>query len=188
MSDVLLVCLSQKPAPGQEGKPSATRQLLAVTRMALEDKHVSHDMVDIRESPFPFFDGRQPSDYGAPVTDVVDRIAHCRFLICSVPAYWGGMSGVSKNFFDVLGGAAYDATEEADLLAGKRVGAIIVGGAAGDAAAATTQLNTTVTLLGAAGLGAVVALDDPRSHPDMRDTVQECYQLPFRLVQEAAAS
>ena len=185
MSEVLLVCLSQKPAPNQEDKRSATRQLLAVTKRALEDKHVSHDLVDIRETPFPFFDGRQPSEYGEPVTDVANRVARCRFLVCSVPAYWGGMSGVAKNFFDVLGGEAYDAVARTDLLAGKRVGAIVVGGAAGDAAAATSQLNSTVRLLGGDGLGAIVALDDPRSFPNLDVTVQECDRLPFRLVQGA---
>lgn len=184
MSEVLLVCLSQKPGPGQEDKRSATRQLLTVAKMALEDKRVSHELVDIRETPFPFFDGRQPSEYGDPVTEVAHQVAECRFLVCSVPAYWGGMSGVAKNFFDVLGGAAYDAAGRADLLAGKRVGAIVVGGATGDAAAAVSQLDTTVRLLGSEGLRASVTLDDPRSHSDLDDTVQECYRLPFRLAQD----
>ncbi len=188
MSEVLLVCLSQKPGPGQDGKRSATRQLLNVSKTALEDKQVAHELVDIRQTPFPFFDGRQPDEHGVPVSDVARQVAGCRFLVCAVPAYWGGMSGVAKNFFDVLGGAAYDAVERTDVLAGKRIGAIVVGGATGDAAAAVTQLQTMTRLLGGEGLRATVALDDPRSHGDLDDIVNECYRLPFRLAQNETVS
>lgn len=188
MSEVLLVCLSQKPGPGREDKRSAARQLLNISKMALEDKHVGHDLVDIRKTPFPFFDGRQPSEYGDPVSEVTRQLAECRFLICSVPAYWGGMSGVAKNFFDVLGGAAYDAAERTNVLTGKRIGAIVVGGASGDAAAAVTQLDTTVRLLGGEGLRTTVALDDPRSHAGLDEVLQECHRLPFRLAQKDVVS
>lgn len=183
MREVLMICLSQKPGPDEPEKRSATRQLLRASASALEGRSVGYEFVDIRETPFPFFDGRQSHKHGEAVATVLEQIAASRFVVLSVPAYWGSMSGVAKNFFDVLGGAAYDELGPCELLSGKRVGAIVVGGAGGDASAAVEQLDGLVRRFGAAGLQAVVQLDDPRRHSDLEGVVRQCSQLPFQLAQ-----
>lgn len=183
MSEVLMICLSQKPGPTDSEKRSAARQLLRICASALEDKNISYNFMDIRETPFPFFDGRQPHEHSGTVATVLEQIMSSRFIVFSIPAYWGTMSGVAKNFFDVLGGAVYDAPAPHNILSGKYIGVIVVGGAVGDAPAATKQMDGLIRRFGADGLHAVVQLDNPRKHNDLDGIVKQCYQLPFRLAQ-----
>lgn len=185
MSAVLLACLSQKPAPSESDKKSATRQLIKLCAESLDDKYVSYDFFDIRETPFPFFDGGQPRECGKTVSDMIDRIIQAEYLIFSLPAYWGSISGVAKNFFDVIAGSAYDQSTPCQILKGKHIGAIVVGGNKGDSASAVSQLNELVRSLGSPGLSVVVRLDNPRTHKNMQTIVRKCYQLPFTLAIKA---
>ncbi|MBG9243846.1 NAD(P)H-dependent oxidoreductase [Corynebacterium belfantii] len=68
---------------------------------------------------FLFFDGRAPEFYGGAVHSALRCIRDASYLVFSVPAYWGSISGAAKNFFDVLAGPAYDNPSQCSLFSGK---------------------------------------------------------------------
>lgn len=182
MSDVVLLCLSKKPGPHEEQKVSAVRQLLRMCETSIADAGVDCDFIDLREVDFPWFDGRSPSEYGVLVTDIADRLRSAKLVLFGFPAYWGALNGYGKNFLDVLGGAAYDAHDRRTPLTGTFVSAVIVGGSHGDSGAGLAQFRHCLGEMGAFPMPQAVALDNPRTHPNMRDVLTECYLLPRKLM------
>lgn len=185
MSDVLLLCLSKKPGEHQPHKVSAVRQLLRVCETSVVDLGLKADFVDLREVDFPLFDGRSVAEYGPAVAAITDRLSKAKLVLFGFPAYWGGLNGYGKNFLDVIGGAAYDAPDRRTPLNGKPVAAVVVGGSQGDSDAGLAQFRHCLTEMGALPQPHAVALDNPRTHPDMHAVVTECYLLPRRLMRGA---
>ncbi|BCH59223.1 hypothetical protein RvVAR0630_18470 [Agrobacterium vitis] len=86
----------------------------------------------------------------------------------SVPAYWGGPSGIAKNLLDVLGGALYDnpldqSHERALPLENCLVALVVIGAAADDAKRADAQLRVTVRLMGGEVVSRSFLCDNPRT-------------------------
>lgn len=133
---------------------------------------------------FLFFDGRAPEFYGGAVHSALRCIRDASYLVFSVPAYWGSISGAAKNFFDVLAGPAYDNPSQCSLFSGKKIGFIVVGGSEGDSDSALVQLESLARAFGSDVSKVAVTVDNPRSYSDMPRVIRECFSLPFRLVQK----
>lgn len=185
MSDLVLLCLSKKPADHEPEKVSAVRQLLRMCETSILDAHAGCDFIDVRAVDFPLFDGRATGAYGPVVTDIADRVRAAKVVLFGFPAYWGALNGYGKNVLDVLGGAAYDAPDRRTPLTGKFVSAVIVGGSQGDSGAGLAQFRHCTGEMGAFPLPWSVTVDNPRTHPNMRDVLAECYLLPRKLMRLA---
>lgn len=144
----LAICGSRKPAPGVEGR-SAARELLHAVVLGMTEAGVQPSRLDLRELSLPMFDGR--GDYDSPdLTLSTEAIRAADVVVLSVPAYWGGPSGVVKNFLDVLGGAAYDLPPELPLpLAGKVFALLVVGSDPVSGPAALAAMRMTLNAMGA---------------------------------------
>lgn len=185
MSDVALLCMSRKPSEHEPLKRSAARQLLRVCETSLTDAGIDTDFIDLRDHDIPYFDGRPAADYGPVVDDLAARLRRARLVLFSFPAYWGGLNGYGKNFLDVLGGAVYDAKDRTTPLTGAFVSAVVVGGTQGDSGAGLAGFRHTMAEMGATPLPDAIALDNPRTHPAMKDVVTNCYRLPRTLMERA---
>lgn len=147
---VLAICGSRKPAPETGGR-SAARELLRAVCQGITLAGHSPGWLDLRDLQLPQFDGRMPGQYGSPDLDrAVAAVAAAGTLIWSVPAYWGGPSGVVKNFLDVLGGPAYDAPpDQPPPLAGKVAALLVVGADHIAGPAALGAMRLTLASMGA---------------------------------------
>ena len=160
---VLGICTSMKPALGSNAR-SAARSLLSY---ALENLTIAYPKVfslDLRDWPLPLFDGRLPGELGDPnVKFLTSCIERAGGLLISIPGYWCGVSGVFKNFIDVLCGPTYDMGESiCTPLSGKPVGVIVVGADLESTRAATLQSASILLSTGAQLVGDVVSISDPR--------------------------
>ncbi len=185
MSAIELVCLSKKPAQSEPRKRSAARQLLRVCAEALSDAHIEAGFIDLRDVDFPWFDGRPVEAYGEAVQSISQRLTAARAVLFSFPAYWGGLNGYGKNFLDVMGGAAYDASDRGTPLSSTFVSAVVVGGSAGDSGTGLAQFRHSLAEMGAIALPWQVTLDNPRTHPNLEAVITECRTLPLRLARVA---
>lgn len=185
MSDVVLLCMSKKPGEHEPWKRSAARQLLRVCETSLTDAGIATDFIDLRDHEIPFFDGRPIGSYGPVVDDLAARLRHARLVLFGFPAYWGGLNGYGKNFLDVLGGAVYDAEDRETPLTGTFVSAVVVGGTQGDSGVGLAAFRHVMAEMGATPLPDAVALDNPRSHPAIKDVVTRCYRLPRTLMERS---
>lgn len=127
LGTVLGICTSLKPALGRDQK-SAARGLLHYALGTLVSVYPNVMLLDLRDHVPPPFDGRLPIEHPDEqlhfIYDCVDRAGA---LLVSIPAYWSGVSGVFKNFVDVLCGPAYDLPSPHTVFSGKPVGLIVVG-------------------------------------------------------------
>lgn len=122
------VSTSLKPGPGQQGR-SAARALLCHALEAVAALSDDVFLLDLREHALPMFDGRLPEAHECnSVRLVTTTLRRAGALFISVPAYWAGVSGVFKNFVDVVIGPAYDLPQHhSTIFSGKLVGLLVVG-------------------------------------------------------------
>lgn len=163
---VLTICGSKKGEGGLMARPSAARSLLGIAEEGLRRESIEPARVDFCALDLPLFEGVPLSSYSqADVAAFSRQIADYPAFILSAPAYWGGPSGLVKNFLDLLGGPAY-AHDEAQTspFDGKRVALIAIGAAWGDAARASEQLQYALDRMGARVAQSPLCLDDPRRH------------------------
>ncbi len=167
---LLGICTSLKPASDREGR-SATRSLLSYTLNALSAVYPSVSLLDLRDHPPPLFDGRMPHEYGDPALEFTwSCVNRAGALLLAIPAYWSGVSGVFKNFVDVLCGPAYDLEEEAaTVLTEKPVGLLIVGADEASASAGAEQAHSVMLSTGAKLVGQPVVVANLRSMPTEAD-------------------
>ncbi len=184
---VLGICASLKPAPGRQGR-SAVRSLLTFALDHLANVYPEVALLDLRDHPPPSFDGRMPHDYDDPVLQLlwpcVDRAGA---LLLAVPAYWSGVSGVFKNFVDVLCGPAYDLEcPSVTVFSNKPVGLLVVGAEEASTRAGADQARMTLLATGARLVGQPVLVADPRSRPMQIELVsRELAALAGELAQHA---
>lgn len=159
---LLAISSSLKTVAGDSDR-SASRNLQAMA-VAYLRKVVPVEPVDLRDIPLPFFAGTDLLANPCPrVQQLVSAIRAARGLLLAVPGYWGGMSGVCKNFLDLLGGADYDCRGGGSpLLIGKPVGLIVVGTDADTTQRAVEQAVATLTRLGARPITPVAACNNLR--------------------------
>lgn len=160
---VLGVCASLKPAPGSAGR-SATRSVLQAALGALARTYPHTFLLDLRDRPPPLFDGRMPEDRPEPeVRFSLECVRRAGALLLSVPAYWSDVSGVFKNFVDVLCGPAYDLPDPKDTpFSGKLVGAIVIGADEPSTIAGVEQTRAILESVGARFVAEPIAIANPR--------------------------
>lgn len=165
MGGLLGVSTSLKPALGRSGR-SAARDLLTGALEVVRQVTPHVRLLDLREQRLPFFDGRHSHEYDDPVVDRVrSDVSRAGALLVSVPSYWSGVSGVFKNFVDVLCGPAYDLRDKATtVFTGKPVGFLVVGADVASAEAGAAQAQQILSSTGARLVGEPVVVADPRSH------------------------
>lgn len=164
-STLLGVCASLKPADGQNAR-SAVRGLLAHGLDVIAKVYPRVCLLDLRDHPLPLFDGRRPETLNDPaVALILSCVSKSGALLLAVPAYWSGVSGVFKNFVDLLCGPAYDLDAGArTVFASKAVGLLIVGADETSALLGATQAVQIMTSTGSRVVGKPVVVGDPRSH------------------------
>lgn len=184
---LLGICASMKPAPGHQGH-SAARSILSYTLEAVSTVYPDVFLLDLRNHPLPFFDGRLPDEHEDSalrfVWSCVDRAGA---LLIAVPAYWCGISGVFKNFVDVLCGPIYDLEETAQtVFMSKPVGLLIVGADDASAQAGLAQAQQIMGCTGAQLIGQPVVVSNPRaSGIDERMLSRELIALGAELARHA---
>ncbi len=155
MNSIAGLCLSAKPHPLQENRPSASRELLnlAVRRLTRNDER--YEGFDIRQCPLPAWAGISPSELDEPnYVKLRDVIAAADLVVVAAPAYFGSLSGMAKNVFDLIG---HDASVELPAVTG-----IVVGEQADDAHRGAEQLTEVFRLLGGSLLVPVWAVAEPQ--------------------------
>jgi NAD(P)H-dependent FMN reductase len=151
-----------KPAPGVDAR-SAVRGLLATGRDAALSFADTSAAFDVRDDPLPWFDGRSPEDLqGGAVNDLLDAVAQADGVIWGVTGYWGGLSGVSKNVFDLIGGGNYDQTAVRTVVTGRPSAVLAVGTDPVSAANAARGAVEALMALGSDVLPEPLVLGNPR--------------------------
>jgi NAD(P)H-dependent FMN reductase len=184
---LLGVCASLKPPPGRADR-SAVRSLLAYALDAVADTYPEVALLDLRDHPPPFFDGRLPEDReDAALRFAWSCVDRAGALLLAVPGYWCGVSGVFKNFVDTLCGPRYDLPDPVvTVFTGKAVGLLVVGADDASAAAAADQAGRIMASTGAALVGRPVVLGNPRGGTANWDAVSgELIALAAELARRA---
>lgn len=171
---ILLICGSRKPAPGKK-IPSAARELLKVIQEGIKNAGGKINLIDLREVELPFFDGRTLDEYkNRDLNSAYDLINKSCLIVFSVPSYWGGPSGVVKNFLDLLGGPKYrDQTNQESPFKNKIVGLLIVGDDDVSSQNSYTDMRTILNALGAWTLPNNVVIGNPRHLKDVNKLFSE---------------
>lgn len=164
---VLSICASKKHEGGALGRPSASRSILTIAEEGLRRHDVALTRLDFVDISLPPFEGLTLADYeDAELKTVSRKVSQHSRLILSIPAYWGGPSGVGKNFIDLMGGAKY-VDDAVSALSQKVIALIVIGAAEGDARRASEQIEYALMRQGAAVARSRLCLDDP-GHLDPR--------------------
>lgn len=159
---VLGICASAKPPLGSTMR-SAVRGYLLHALRPLARSSPPVQLLDLRESPLPWFDGRRPEAVDDPnVALAVHAVRSAGALLLGLPGYWSAIGGVFKNFCEVLAGPAYDLAGEPTVFAGKRVGLLVVGADAPSTSAAARQASVIMGSLGARLVAPPVEVFNPR--------------------------
>ncbi len=155
---------SLKPSLGTEGS-SATRLILLRSLEAIGRVYDRVALLDLRQHPIPFFDGRLPNEYdNAAVGFCHECITRAAAVWLSAPAYWCGVSGVFKNLIDVLCGPAYDLDNPGEtVFTGKPVGLLVVGTDHETALRGSEQARVIMNSTGARLIGEPVVIANPRA-------------------------
>jgi NAD(P)H-dependent FMN reductase len=173
---ILTICASRKAETGLLGRPSAVRSLLSAARQGLQRLGLSDRYVDFASLDLPPFEGASLESYDvAELRELGSALRNAPTIIFGVPAYWGGASGIAKNFLDLTGGGDYGTgSASTDTWSGKRVNLLVVGAAPGDARRAREQLTYTLGALGAAVGPHALAVDRPAEH-DPRQLMKSAF-------------
>jgi NAD(P)H-dependent FMN reductase len=129
-------------------------------------------MLDLREHPVPFFDGRPAYDRPEPEARFAfECVERAGSLLFSIPAYWCGVSGVFKNFVDLMCGPSYDLAEPRTVFTCKIVGAIVLGADDASARAGAAETEAIFSSVGARLIDEPIAIANPRIAHDDEKTV-----------------
>ncbi len=157
------VCASLKPAAGRRER-SAVRSLLSYSLAHVKTVYPDVSLLDLREQRLPFFDGRMPQEINdASLRFVWSCIDRSGGLLLSVPAYWSGVSGVFKNFIDVLCGPVYAMRDEINtVFNNKPTGLLVVGADESSAQLGLQQAVQIMSCVGSRLVGDPVVISNPQ--------------------------
>ncbi|WP_440617382.1 NAD(P)H-dependent oxidoreductase [Cysteiniphilum sp. 6C5] len=137
--DILLISTSMKKTK------SLSRELMTHSQTLLE-KFMSVKAIDLSMLPIPLFEGKALNDY---LPQLQYEIDHAKKLMLFLTGYWGGLSGASKNFLDLLGGVNYnDTTQTNEYYQQKDTSIVVVGSDTTATENAAKQAETSAHLLG----------------------------------------
>lgn len=109
---------------GISGSLTRTSRTVSVVALALEGARdsgldVATDLLDLRQVPLEFCDGRPLEAYRPETQDAVRRVEAADALVVGTPMYRGTYTGALKNLFDLV---------RNEPMAGKVVGLVATGG------------------------------------------------------------
>ncbi|HEY0278301.1 MAG TPA: NADPH-dependent FMN reductase [Solirubrobacterales bacterium] len=88
---------------GSVGGGARTTALVdALMEAAAATGGVATETVDLHALGLPFCDGRAPDDYPEPAGDLFAKLAAADGFVFGTPVYRASISGVLKNFFDLI--------------------------------------------------------------------------------------
>jgi NAD(P)H-dependent FMN reductase len=182
---LLGVSPSMKPAPGV-ATTSASRNVLTTALEGIASRYPHTMLLDLRERPVPFFDGRPASERPEPEARFAfECVARAGSLLFSIPAYWCAVSGVFKNLVDLLCGPLYDLDEPRTVFTDKIVGAIVLGADEESARAGAAQTTAIFDAVGARLVAEPIAIANPRLlHADEKATWDRIALLTATLARE----
>lgn len=143
---------------------SASRALLEMAVDRLSPVFPSIEFLDLSKRDLPLFAGTDPT-VNTMVAPFLESVRGCGGLLLSVPCYWGSVSGVFKNFVDLLSGPAYDLQEPTTVFTGKPVALIVVGADSASAFAGRVDAERILRAAGAEVMNDVVVVTEPRTVP-----------------------
>jgi NAD(P)H-dependent FMN reductase len=165
--------------------PSASRTLLDEAVKSIKSVYPPVDLFDLREANLPFFDGQDPTNHlDASVQLAGEAVRACGGLVISVPCYWNSVSGVFKNFIDVLCGAAYDLAEPVTVFTGKPVGLIVVGADHDSATSGHVDAERIIRGVGGTLVADSVIVANPRQAGIAASVPAQITRLGLRLTKE----
>ena len=154
MNNLLIVCISAKTNTITSQR-SAVRSLCQLVYETLYPVIPDVEIVDIVNLP--------ENHDNENVSHWLFKIRNSKAVFFGVPAYWGGVSGVAKNWFDVLCGPAYDLNKVETIFSGKKVGFFIVGADRDSSIGGTEQLKKVLKMAGALLVSGPVDISNPRT-------------------------
>jgi FAD reductase [NAD(P)H] len=91
---------------GISGSISSTSRTTALVR-AVADRAAHRagarcEVLDLRDVQLPFCDGRDPSSYDGDVDAILRKVREADVVVVGTPVYQGSLTGVLKNFLDLL--------------------------------------------------------------------------------------
>jgi NAD(P)H-dependent FMN reductase len=172
----------------KQGKKSSSNSIMAymIDQLGKGYPNVVHLL--FTDYTLPYFTGLMPHE----VKDISYRLIYsliekCRALILSVPCYWSGISGVSKNFFDVLCGPLYDYPDTyKSVFHNKIIGVIVIGADEMSAMEGKNQIEKITLAVGAILIPKIVIISNPREidGEEEKRINEELLQLNLQLVQK----
>lgn len=163
---------------------SASRALLQLAVECVAPIYPSIDLLDLSAHDLPMFAGSDPRT-SVTLTPLLQRVTDCGGLLLSVPCYWRGVSGVFKNFVDVLCGPAYDLESQTTVFSGKPVALIVVGADAASARDGRADAERVLGAVGAELVGETVVVTEPRTVPIPASTPGDVTRLAALLARAA---
>lgn len=79
-----------------------TALVRAVANRAASQAGARSEVLDLREAQLPFCDGRDPRTYAGNVRSVFDKVGSADVIVVGTPVYQGSLTGVLKNFLDLV--------------------------------------------------------------------------------------
>lgn len=181
---LLGVSTSLKPGPR-----SASRALLHRALGPLRGVYPNLQVLDLREVALPLFDGQLPADHSAAeVGHVLTQVASAAAVLISVPCYWSDVSGVFKNFIDILCGPAYDLDPVETVFTNKPISVIVVGA---DAASTTEGSESACRIMRSTGarlIGEPLLVSNPRQADAQPELARRLVEIGAVLAREALVS
>lgn len=112
------------PVLGISGSVGPSRRTSALVHAVLDavasaDPQMRCGFVELQSAGLPFCDGRPPAQYTGPAAALIQQAAEANALVVGTPVYRASVSGVLKNFLDIV---------SPDAMAGKPVCMAVSGG------------------------------------------------------------
>lgn len=173
----------------KDGARSASRALLHRAFGPLRGVYPNLQVLDLREVGLPMFDGRLPADHSDPtVGRVFAQVSSAAAVLFSVPCYWSGVSGVFKNFVDILCGPAYDLDTVETVFTNKPVSLIVVGADAVSTVEGSESACRIMRSTGARLVGEPLLVSNPRQADAQPDLARRLVEIGAVLAREALVS
>ncbi len=84
-----------------------TALVRAVTDRAAHQAGARSEILDLRDARLPFCDGRDPYSYEGDVPEIFNKVRDADVVVVGTPVYQGSLTGVLKNFLDLLPSAIW---------------------------------------------------------------------------------